>query len=644
MNVEVEMSLNKDPDRSTAYYYGDLERFKRKQCSEAKVKHEPPHTNEVFDPPPTREVPPLRDRETYSTAGTIRLPQKEKEPLLAELEVVGRLPLSDLESNVRRSRSWFCCESADEGETTSWRYSSLRTITNAPMPSEDILLANLNMQSPRLPEDSIRVERDALARALQSERARAAAAARAHDARLAELHGVIAELMRRRDADRSRGAILEELSASEDCESTTQPACDLDIDADRTDQNSSSALSPAELPTPQEPKVSFDKCNCQEDKDANVEISDSNNVEDASGQEKCERELRAKEATSCDRCCHISMAHRNRRTSSSCSREQGSLEEGTQHYVHSSGKCETRQAKLASRVCLKKTEDAFKSMHLTDENWPAHVAERLAMGVGAQADLREALLSASTDTSALSAALLAAEARVCRLEADNRLLECALSRAINTAQRVSLCCARQEQCTVGLCGALRAADRALEAYDVLLAMAESRHGDAEQRHAAELIAKRLLHRLDNESEKPNFEEPLLPPGPWAASLDTQCGDGAWDAVCEERLRAHAARLKVETVSLRDVQPQPKLFTYHDDEEEEPLPSAPVSDSPANMEVAVLMQEVAAGREERAHLVSLLCAEKARTQTLAKTIEQMDSNKKQRERHWLETSEANETEL
>lgn len=57
---------------------------------------------------------------------------------------------------------------------------------------------------------SLRTERDALARALSAERARAASAARAHDARLAELHGVIAELVRRRAQDKNAGAIPEE--------------------------------------------------------------------------------------------------------------------------------------------------------------------------------------------------------------------------------------------------------------------------------------------------------------------------------------------------------------------------------------------------------------------------------------------------
>lgn len=57
---------------------------------------------------------------------------------------------------------------------------------------------------------ALKAERDALVRALAAERQRAAAAARAHDARLAELHGVIAELVRRRTADKRAKTIPEE--------------------------------------------------------------------------------------------------------------------------------------------------------------------------------------------------------------------------------------------------------------------------------------------------------------------------------------------------------------------------------------------------------------------------------------------------
>lgn len=164
-----------EPPRSTAYYYADLERLKQKNKTSPPSDHVPQEeiqnpnelseyveSNEVINDGAIREVPPLRDRrqwslpeystpentrkleETYSTAGTFPMPEpKEKEPLLAELEVVGRLPLTQLDSSpgVRRSRSWYlCCPNvADEeiSRESSWRYSSLRPVTAPPLPGQN---------------------------------------------------------------------------------------------------------------------------------------------------------------------------------------------------------------------------------------------------------------------------------------------------------------------------------------------------------------------------------------------------------------------------------------------------------------------------------------------------------------------------
>ncbi|CAG9790717.1 unnamed protein product [Diatraea saccharalis] len=264
-----------EPPRSTAYYYADLEKLKRTKPDpiekDPNELSEYVESNEVINDGAVREVPPLRDRqwslpeynipengrkveETYSTAGTFPMPEpKEKEPLLAELEVVGRLPLTELDasSGVRRSRSWYlCCPNvADEeiSRESSWRYSSLRPVTAPPAPGQNgfnVLVASEN--SGRDDVTTLRAERDALARALAAERQRAATAARAHDARLAELHGVIAELVRRRAAHKQTAAIPEE-ELSDECESTTQPAGELDNDADnsRTEQVMNIDTSPA---------------------------------------------------------------------------------------------------------------------------------------------------------------------------------------------------------------------------------------------------------------------------------------------------------------------------------------------------------------------------------------------------------------
>ncbi|XP_072946681.1 uncharacterized protein [Epargyreus clarus] len=586
-----------EPPRSTAYYYADLERLKRKDPEEPRQNpdelSEYVESNEVVNDGAVKEVPPLRDRqwslpeystpenarkvpeETYSTAGTFPMPEpKEKEPLLAELEVVGRLPLSQLDSTpgVRRSRSWYlCCPNvADEeiSRESSWRYSSLRPVTAPPLPGQNGINLVTTQSSGRGDDvTSLRAERDALARALAAERARAASAARAHDARLAELHGVIAELVRRRAADKTRAIPEEEVS--DECESTTQPAGELDNDADlsRTEQNdTSSALSPAELPAPQEPREPDDVTDTST-QEIHVRVERpvaqvSSETEPCGASFMSERDSEICVSTA--RCCQYARGHPASTTS--CEKERGSG-----MLPASPGRCESRQAKIASRVRLRRTEDTESNHLINDEAWCVQAAERLALDVCAQADLREALVAAG-DAESLGGgacgphAALLWRARCVRLAADCRVLDCALARAVDTAHRLSSACALQESSSVALCSALRAADRALETYDVLLALAEtSGHSAASpERCAAEAVAARLLRRL---SRAPAWGEPLLSPGPWhdhasPAGAEEVPTEEAWGPALEARLRRHAARLKRDTVALRHARPPPRLYSPH----------------------------------------------------------------------------------
>lgn len=614
--------------RSTAYYYADIERLKRKNQNgtpHITADEEPRNpdelseyveSNEVVNEGAKVEVPPLRDRqyslpeyttpeacrpeETYSTAGTFPMPEpKEKEPLLAELELVGRLPLSQLDSGsgVRRSRSWYlCCPNVADEEVSresSWRYSSLRPVTAPPMGRNGINFMVTTHSSGQHDATTLRCERDALARALSAERARAAAAARAHDARLAELHGVIAELVRRRAADKQARAIPEE-EVSDECESTTQPAGELDNDADRsrTDQNDSSSLvSPAELPTPQE-KVEPESEAFKHEVQVRIEKPQEMSSSETHPVDNCDTslDLSARDSEIClstARCCGYTRPHAS---SGSCEREHGSADGAR---VCTASPRDERRAKIASRVRLRRTDD--DTSH--EETWCAEAAERLALDVCAQAGLREALVAASNDGCALSASVAAWRARCARLEADARVLQCALSRAADTAHRLSSACAVQESSSVALCLALRAADRALEAYDVLLALAETLHTPQEERKAAEVVAKQLLARLDAEHTAA-IGEPLLSPGPWLQHDGQAHTDSEWTEECETRLRAHAARLKSDTVTLRNAGQAPALFSYHDIEEDE-LPKSAGSASMAEMEAAVMMQELLAAREARA---------------------------------------------
>lgn len=600
--------------RSTAYYYGDLEKLKRQKPLED-VPEQRQETSEICEIVPQRnvmEAPRLVEvgrqwslpeyttpessrkiEETYSTAGTFPMPEpKEKEPLLAELEVVGRLPLTQLESSsvVRRSRSWYlCCPNVGDEEISresSWRYSSLRPVTAAPIPGQNGLMV-ATQSTARDDVTALKAERDALARALAAERQRAATAARAHDARLAELHGVIAELVRRR-ADKQARAIPEE-DGSDECESTTQPAEELDNDADpsRTEQNDTSSLaSPAELPAPRGPTAGdapddvTDASGDDHSRPCNptIEVTSSQQVTD------CDTSLNLSERDSelcltTARCCRA--ARQPRSAGDSCERQRGS--------PASRGRSETRRAKLASRVRLRTADSRDPS---TDEAWSLE-AERLAQDVCAQADLREALVAAGNDGEALSASVEALKAHCRKLEADNAVTQAALEQATDVVHRLYTFCSVQESWVVQLCAALRAADRTVEAYDVLLALAETeRRAAPHQREAAELVARQLLARLDAEQRCATIGEPLLSPGPWLEHDNNAEAGGAWGGQQEASLRRHVAALKSSAAALRDC--RPALYSQHDGAEE--LSGGAADYRLMQMEAAIVLQESAQLKE------------------------------------------------
>ncbi|XP_069364322.1 uncharacterized protein [Maniola hyperantus] len=686
--------------RSTAYYYADLEKIKRQNgvIQDGGIKQDGRYiqnggyiqnnqdkpdqnlnelseyveTNEVVNDGATKDVPPLRDRyspeystpengvkigETYSTAGTFPMPEpKEKEPLLAELEIVGRVPLTQLESgqSVRRSRSWYlCCPDVGEEEAcrqSSWRYSSLRPVTAPPAPRPEVAT-----QSSGRADDAatLRAERDALVRALAAEKQRAAAQARAHDARLAELHGVIAELVRRRAADKLSKAIPEE-EVSDECESTTQPAGELDNDPDmsRTEQNdNSSLLSPTELPTPQDPKLEplpedtdFSTTEHIRMERPKLQVSPVQGSEQCSSLQLSERDSEICVSTA--RCCQYARAahaahagHAAHAAGGSCERDRGS----PALMPVSPGRCEAREAKMASRVRLRRTEDTESNQLSDDEAWCVQAAERLALDVCSQAGLREALVAASNgDESVQSAAAAVWRARCLRLAADCRVLDCALAQAVDTAHRLSCACAVQESSSVALCSALRAADRALETYDVLLALAET-HADNQrtesERGAAEAVACRLLRRLE---AAPAWGEALLSPGPWHNHHQNSESDKdlePWSPECESRLRAHAARLKRDTVALRELRPPPSFYSPHDMEEADSRCSDTISME--EMEAAVTMQELLVAKEAAAmERAAALLKEKSKP---ARHSENDCGRRRHRERHWLDTP-ASETDL
>ncbi|KPJ05388.1 hypothetical protein RR46_01333 [Papilio xuthus] len=668
-----------EPPRSTAYYYADLERIKKKneEINHPIEESDYVETTEVVNDEPVAEVPPLRDRryqdrkmeerkleETYSTAGTFPMPEpKEKEPLLAELEVVGRLPLTQLDSSsgVRRSRSWYlCCPNVGDEEISresSWRYSSLRPVTAPPIAGQNGLHLIATQSSGADDIITLRNERDALARALAAEKQRAANEARAHDARLAELHGVIAELVRRRAQDKCARAIPEEeQEVSDECESTTQPAGELDNDADRsrTDQNDTSSLSPAELGSPRAGtgagvghRQQHAGVTCQNDTSSLSPAELGSPRQEQEQEQELDTDSSTQELPARSEQPHAESApptdtgdpsvNYSERDSEIC------LTTASKYFL---GRCESRQAKLASRVRLRRATDSDSTNQLSNDESGV---------VGGESRLPGALLPCD-DIYHACLPLSVTEMCCISFVPPSRSFNIVKVRDLG----LSCACAAQESSMVALCSALRAADRALETYDVLLALAETQPHPHPHPHptplgtreAAETVARRLLARLE---AAPALGEPLLSPGPWLSPhhhhhhhhhLHTPdeegegedvggASAGAWSAEQEARLRQHAARLKTDTVALRALPTPPQLFTYHTDDEEG-LSKSGVS--MAEMEAAVMMQELLSVQETRA-------AERAaalRTDT-TQSGSCRSRRRKERERHWLDTR-ASETDL
>uniref|UniRef100_A0A2A4IXJ0 Uncharacterized protein n=1 Tax=Heliothis virescens TaxID=7102 RepID=A0A2A4IXJ0_HELVI len=108
----------------------------------------------------------------------------------------------------------------------------------------------------------------------------------------------------------------------------------------------------------------------------------------------------------------------------SCERERGSPDE-PRLYTPCAGRCESRQAKLASRVKLRRTDNSDSSEPRNTDWWSA---ERVSVELCAHADLRDALHAAQNEGCTWAA-------RCARLRAERRVLQCALARAADTAHR-----------------------------------------------------------------------------------------------------------------------------------------------------------------------------------------------------------------
>lgn len=450
-----------------------------------------------------------------------------------------------------------------------------------------------------------------------------------HEERLTELHSVIAELGRQ--LERHRATVIaeedeSEIETSRDAEgSITNPVeeseggCDIQGDGDRTLGDADSSCcedieprttengreqldSPAALPTP-EPTQQAASCQSvavaalQEETAAlRAEIASlqaqlanfknqASNQRQQAGSESPRRESRTRGNTSSPE-----------PLSAPCSPLLPPLQTPP---TKSITREEAPVLKMAERVRLRRTDER----HITGPDitnlgvCSTMVAEHLVSDLLEHSNLQE--LNGSEKQFEVETERL--NSRLEHARANNAVLALTLHESKAQCDRLSLLVGKYESNATALRLALSYSDRAIEAYDVLVALLESEIAlsternsiTIDNRRAAEHVAYHVLNKLENECMNSLNS-------PWEDSIVlSDESEVTWCVEDEQRLRRHISRLKGERAMVRSTAVE--LESVH----AEPLNSKnTISLAEArklDLETAVLMQELMAMREDKAEL-------------------------------------------
>ncbi|EDW59244.1 colorectal mutant cancer protein isoform X2 [Drosophila virilis] len=206
-----------------------------------------------------------------------------------------------------------------------------------------------------------------------------------------------------------------------------------------------------------------------------------------------------------------------------------------------------------------------------------------------------------------------------QLKMRNTLLSLTLDESKEHTEHLYLLCGKYESNAVALQLALNCSDRAIEAYDVMLALLESRlallsdksAAAEESRRAVETVAHHLLARL--ESEKNLCENSL---GPWQHNMNlgvdhTPKSTRKWCDDDDNRLRYHVSKLKgrrsvVQHTIVNLESPfsdvfEKKRLALEKDQELREHEHDKEKKSPMDLETAVIMQELLDLREQNQQL-------------------------------------------
>ncbi|XP_055322849.1 colorectal mutant cancer protein [Sitodiplosis mosellana] len=190
------------------------------------------------------------------------------------------------------------------------------------------------------------------------------------------------------------------------------------------------------------------------------------------------------------------------------------------------------------------------------------------------------------------------------LRVQNNLLSLNLGDSKAHCEHLYLLCGKYESNAIALNQALNLSDRTIEAYDVMLALLESKlaileHAESaiENRKAAESVAKRLMARLENDK---NIQGNSL--GPWQDAATVMYGGinndhNAWTDQDDQKLREQMSKLKGQRAAVQNTVVNLES-PYKDYEANSPKLNEHIQyeNRKADLETAVLMEELMNVRE------------------------------------------------
>lgn len=301
-------------------------------------------------------------------------------------------------------------------------------------------------------------------------------------------------------------------------------------------------------------------------------------------------------------------------------------------------------AKMAERIRLRKTEPpASQRLILGSEMADlgissSKVAEQLVQQLQEEAHTQEAIAAQRLCSSGsplpegrlreFEVEIERVSSKVEHLRCQNDLLQLTLEESRGQCDRLSVLLGKHESNQTALQLALACSDRALEAFDALLALADTSrpptgcragssseeeeevlHRAQEERRLAEGLARQVLHRLDRQcgGALAMSSPSCVAASPWedlsshshttstTSSTSSSC-DGELTKVEEQRLREHLIQLREERTAVRATLLE--LESVH----VEPRGATTLLDAhKLDLENAVLMQELMAIKEEKAEL-------------------------------------------